>query len=267
MVIDFLPDMSSLEKKKALIVRDRLPRHVAIIMDGNGRWAERQRLHRIEGHRKGLEAVRDVVEMAKELGIEVLTLYAFSKENWRRPKEEVDQLMALLESYLLSERERLLEEGIRLNPIGDLQDLPPSVYEVLMETARMTEKGEELLLNLALSYSGRWEIVRAAKKVARRIVEGKLRLEELTPEVFSQFLFTSDMPDPDLLIRTSGEQRISNFLLWQIAYTELYFTEVLWPEFGKEEFLDAILDYQSRERRFGLISSQLQSDLSEGVQR
>lgn len=258
-------DMASVEEKKALILKDRLPRHVAIIMDGNGRWAERQNLDRIEGHRKGLEAVREVVEIAGEIGIEVLTLYAFSKENWRRPKEEVEQLMALLKSYLLSERERILQEDIRLHPIGDMEDLPSPVKEALEETARLTRNCKRLTLNLALSYSGRWEIVKGVKEVAAKAVRGELRLEELTPEVFSRYLQTAGMPDPDLLIRTSGEQRISNFLLWQIAYTELYFTEVLWPEFGKEEFLDAIIDYQSRERRFGLISSQLRGGDLEGA--
>jgi len=257
--------MSLIEEKKRLVDRGRLPRHVAIIMDGNGRWAERQNLHRIEGHRKGLEAVKEVVEISKELGIEVLTLYAFSKENWQRPKEEVDQLMELLHDYLLSERDRLLEEGIRLNPIGDLDDLPPRVREALLETARMTSENRDLILNLALSYSGRWEILKGVKRAIEEVREGRLRLQDLTPEVFSGFLSTAGLPDPDLLIRTSGEQRISNFLLWQVAYTELYFTEVLWPEFTKADFLDAILDYQSRERRFGLTSSQLTGNPSGGA--
>ena len=256
--------MSKIEEKKAQVKKGSLPRHVAIIMDGNGRWAQRQRLRRIKGHQKGLEAVKAVVEICEELGIGVLSLFAFSKENWQRPKEEVEQLMSLLQSYLVRERDQLIRRNIRLNPIGDLEDLPPSVHDLLMETAQMTRSNDGLILNIALSYGGRWEIVQGMKKVIQEVREGRLREEEITPETFSRYLCTAHLPDPDLLIRTSGERRISNFFLWQLAYTELYFTKTLWPDFSKEDFLDALLDYQSRERRFGRISPQLSEGREEG---
>jgi len=256
--------MPSLEEKKRRLIPELLPRHVAIIMDGNGRWAEKKRLDRIKGHQKGLEAVRKVVEVCGELGIKVLTLYAFSKENWLRPKEEVNELMKLLNEYLIKEGKTLVEKNIRLRPIGDLEDLPRGVYRTLMRTVRMTERNTGLILNLALSYSGRWEIIQGIKRTIEEFSSGRLKEEEITPEVFSRFLSTGGLPDPDLLIRTSGEQRISNFFLWQIAYTELYFTKTLWPDFGEEEFIDALLDYQSRERRFGLLSSQIRQKLQMG---
>ena len=239
------------------IDKEKLPIHIAIIMDGNGRWAKKKLLNRISGHMRGVDAVRDVVTTCRELGIKVLTLYAFSIENWRRPKEEVKALMGLLNDYLLKEREEMIKNNIRLSAIGRLEDLPPAVLATLQETMKMTKHCDGMILNLALSYGGRTEILHAAKGIISDLREGKMRSEELTEERFSQYLWTWGLPDPDLLIRTSGEFRISNFLLWQIAYTELYVTETLWPDFNRAELLKAIADYQSRERRFGLTSEQL----------
>jgi undecaprenyl diphosphate synthase len=239
------------------IDKDKLPIHIAIIMDGNGRWAKKKLLNRISGHMKGVDAVREVVTACRELGIKILTLYAFSIENWRRPKEEVKALMGLLNDYLLKEQGEMIKNNIRLSAIGRLEDLPPAVLATLQETMKMTKHCDGMILNLALSYGGRAEILHAAKEIISDLREGKMRSEELTEERFSQYLWTWGLPDPDLLIRTSGEFRISNFLLWQIAYTELYVTETLWPDFNREELLKAIADYQSRERRFGLTSEQL----------
>ncbi len=242
----------------------KLPRHIAIIMDGNGRWAQNKRLSRVKGHQKGLEAVKEVVETCGELGIKILTLYAFSKENWRRPREEVNELMRLLQRYLVEERKELLEKNIRLNAIGDLEDLPTPILEILKETVEMTRHKDGLILNLALSYGGRSEIVAGIRKIIEEVEQGKISRDDITPETFSRYLFTRDLPDPDLLIRTSGELRISNFLLWQIAYTELYFTKTLWPDFGKEELIQALLEYQRRERRFGLTTSQIRGSFPPG---
>jgi undecaprenyl diphosphate synthase len=239
------------------IDKDKLPKHIAIIMDGNGRWAKKKLLNRISGHMKGVDAVREVVTSCRELGIKILTLYAFSIENWRRPKEEVTALMGLLNEYLLKEQGEMIKNNIRLCAIGRLEDLPPVVLATLQETMKMTKHCDGMILNLALSYGGRAEILHAAKGIISDLHEGKMRSEELTEQRFSQYLWTWGLPDPDLLIRTSGEFRISNFLLWQIAYTELYVTETLWPDFNREELLKAIADYQSRERRFGLTSEQL----------
>ena len=239
------------------IDKDRLPKHIAIIMDGNGRWAKKKLLNRISGHMKGVDAVREVVTTCRELGIKVLTLYAFSLENWRRPKEEVKALMGLLNEYLLKEQGEMIKNNIRLSAIGRLEDLPPAVLTTLQETMKMTKHCDGMTLNLALSYGGRAEILHAAKGIISDLRAGKMRLEEMTEQRFSQYLWTWGLPDPDLLIRTSGEFRISNFLLWQIAYTELYVTETLWPDFNRDELLKAIADYQSRERRFGLTSEQL----------
>jgi undecaprenyl diphosphate synthase len=239
------------------IDKDKLPAHIAIIMDGNGRWAKKKLLNRISGHMKGVDAVREVVTTCRELGIKVLTLYAFSIENWQRPKEEVKALMGLLNDYLLKERGEMIKNNIRLSAIGRLEDLPPVVKTTLQETMTMTKHCAGMTLNLALSYGGRAEILHAAKGIISDLREGKMRPEEMTEQRFSQYLWTWGLPDPDLLIRTSGEFRISNFLLWQIAYTELYVTETLWPDFNREELLKAIADYQSRERRFGLTSEQL----------
>jgi undecaprenyl diphosphate synthase len=239
------------------IDKDNLPKHIAIIMDGNGRWAKKKLLNRISGHMKGVDAVREVVTTCRELGIKILTLYAFSIENWRRPKEEVKALMGLLKDYLLKERQEMIQNNIRLSAIGRLEDLPPDVQATLQETMRITKDCNGMILNLALSYGGRSEIIHAVEGIVSDFQKGKITPQEISPERFSHYLWTWGIPDPDLLIRTSGEFRISNFLLWQIAYTELYVTETLWPDFDRKELLKAIADYQSRERRFGLTSEQL----------
>jgi len=241
-------------KLESLIDREKLPSHVAIIMDGNGRWAENKNLDRISGHREGMKSVRAVVTAAKDLGIGYVTLYAFSAQNWQRPKSEVDALMELLKHYLLKERDKLIENGIRLNAIGRLDELPKAVSDVLRDTIEMTRDGREMTLTLALSYGGREEIVDAVKKI---IASGNISLELVDQADFSRFLYTNGMPEPDLLIRTSGEMRLSNFMLWQIAYAEIYVTRTLWPNFRKRHLVKAILNYQSRERRFGLTGEQL----------
>jgi undecaprenyl diphosphate synthase len=240
------------------IDKEKLPYHIAIIMDGNGRWAKKKNLNRISGHMKGVESVQEVVTACRELGIKVLTLYAFSIENWKRPKDEVSALMGLLKEYLLKEREEMLKNNIRLSVIGRVKDLPVDVQNTLLETIRITEACNGMILNLALSYGGRSEILHAVQEILLDFKKGKIKAEEITPHRFSRYLWTREIPDPDLLIRTSGEFRISNFLLWQIAYTELYVTETLWPDFDRQELLKAIADYQSRERRFGMISEQLE---------
>lgn len=229
----------------------RLPRHVAIIMDGNGRWARRRGLPRVMGHRAGIQSVRAVVEAALELGVEVVTLYAFSVENWKRSGREVATLMRLLNEYLRRELSNLMENGIRLNVLGDMERLPPRVQAHLAEVMARTAQNGRLLLNLALNYGGRAEILQAVRKVAEAVKEGRMRLSDLTEKSFSRFLYTDGLPDPDLLIRTSGEQRISNFLLWQISYSELYLTPKFWPDFGRADFTAAIREFQRRERRFG----------------
>jgi len=237
--------------------KGKLPRHIAIIMDGNGRWAKKKNLNRISGHIKGVNAVREIVTACRELGIKVLTLYAFSIENWRRPKDEVTALMGLLKEYLLKEREEMIQNNIRLSAIGRLEDLPLDVRNTLKEAIKITEHCNGMMLNLALSYGGRSEILNATQGILSDFQKGKVKPEEINLQRFSQYLWTRGIPDPDLLIRTSGEFRISDFLLWQIAYTELYITETLWPDFDRKELLKAIADYQSRERRFGLTSEQL----------
>ena len=238
---------------------EKIPAHVAIIMDGNGRWAKARRLPRIMGHREGMKSVRAVVETARKVGIRVLTLYAFSKENWQRPKEEVSFLMRLLAEYLQKEVDELHEKDIQIRAIGELELLPQEVQGLLREAMEKTRKNQGLILNLALSYGGRAEIVQAARALARACLAGRLKPEEIDEKLFSSYLYTHDLPDPDLLIRTSGELRLSNFLLYQCAYTELYFTPVLWPDFREKEFLEALKDYQRRERRFGKISEQLEA--------
>lgn len=237
---------------------DNLPRHIAIIMDGNGRWAKQHTIGRIMGHKKGAQAVRTVVRTCRELGIKYLTLFAFSVENWERPVKEVQALMFLLEEYLTKEIKELQKQGIRLTTVGDINRLYPSVKEKLLRVKEQTLKNDKMILNLALSYGGKDEIILAVKKIIEDDKAGKIDVNKLDIKTFSSYLYTSGMPDPDLLIRTSGECRISNFLLWQIAYTELYFTKVLWPDFTKEDLLKAIQSYQKRERRFGLTSEQLQ---------
>lgn len=235
----------------------KLPRHVAVIMDGNGRWAKKKGLDRIAGHRKGVESVRDVVRTSRELGIKWLTLYAFSEENWKRPKYEVKALMNLLNRYLKAELNEMLDNGIRLACIGQTEKLPPDVQRSLWQIIEKTAHNKEMTLTLALSYGGRQEIVEAAKNMLRDIEKNRLNVKQITEERLSKYLYTSDIPDPDLLIRTSGEYRISNFLLWQIAYTEIYITPTLWPDFHKERYLEALLDYQKRERRFGSTGEQI----------
>jgi undecaprenyl diphosphate synthase len=236
---------------KKLIDPSNLPRHVAIIMDGNGRWAQKRNKSRLEGHKAGAKSVKEIVETAKELGIKFLTLYSFSKENWGRPKKEVNGLMKLLYNYLGSQVKNLMKHNIKLNAIGDLDDLPLYVRKRLREVMEKTRNNDGMVLTLALSYSGRNEILRAVNKVLK---EGK---KEITEEEFRKYLDTAGIPDPDLLIRTGGEMRISNFLLYQIAYTEFYITKTFWPDFRKREFYKAIIDYQKRERRFGLTSEQI----------
>jgi undecaprenyl diphosphate synthase len=241
-------------KLESLIEREKLPLHVAIIMDGNGRWAKNKNLDRISGHREGMKSVRAVVTAAKDLGIRYITLYAFSAQNWQRPKSEVDALMELLKHYLLKERDKLIENGIRLNAIGRLDELPQAVSDVLRDTMEMTRDGREMTLTLALSYGGREEIMDAVKKI---IAAGNISSEFIDQPDLSRFLYTEGMPEPDLLIRTSGEMRLSNFMLWQIAYAEIYVTRTLWPNFRKRHLVKAILNYQNRERRFGLTGEQL----------
>ncbi|HXG31094.1 MAG TPA: isoprenyl transferase [Thermodesulfobacteriota bacterium] len=241
-------------KAESLIDINNIPKHVVIIMDGNGRWARRKGLDRISGHREGMKSVKAVVKAARELGIKAVTLYAFSAQNWRRPKDEVDALMELLKQYLIKEGDTLLEKEIRLNAIGRLWELPPDVHQVLMETIDKTKDCRGMTLTLALSYGGREEIVDAIKKL---ISNGDVSVEGLNEESFSKLLYTADLSEPDLLIRTSGEMRLSNFLLWQLAYTEIYVTKTLWPDFRKRHLVKAILNYQNRERRFGLTSDQI----------
>lgn len=233
------------------------PEHVAIIMDGNGRWAKKQGQERLFGHNFGVESVREVLKAAKELKVKYLTLYAFSTENWSRPKDEVDGLMDLLVRTIAGEVDELNKSGVILKSIGDIEGLPESCKEELRIAQEKTAHNSEISLILALNYSARWELVNATKKIAEKIEAGALKSNEINEEVINAELCTKNIPDPELLIRTSGEQRISNFLLWQIAYTELFFTEVLWPDFKKEDFYKAILSYQSRERRFGMVSEQL----------
>ena len=246
-------DLSIMEE----IDKENLPRHVAIIMDGNGRWAKKKLRNRIAGHMQGVRAVREVVTACRELGIKVLTLYAFSIENWKRPADEVKALMGLLKEYLQKECDEMVRNNIRLNVIGRIEDLPPDVQKTLEETKKRTERCDGMLLNLALSYGGRSEILHAVQGILSDLEKGSIKPGEITIQRFSQYLWTRGISDPDLLIRTSGEFRISNFLLWQIAYTELYVTDTLWPDFDRNELVKAISDYQSRERRFGLTSEQL----------
>jgi undecaprenyl diphosphate synthase len=235
----------------------KLPTHVAIIMDGNGRWAKQRGGLRIFGHQHGVVAVKDTTEAAAELGIKFLTLYAFSTENWNRPKREVDALMELLVKTINKETKTLNDNNIRLLAIGDLDSLPKKCYNELMESVNRTASNSRMTLVLALSYSSRWEIVEAARQIAVKVKNAELDPEKIDQELFSSFLTTKDIPDPELLIRTSGEYRISNFLLWQIAYSELYFTPKLWPDFRKEDLYEAIIDFQKRERRFGKTSEQI----------
>lgn len=230
---------------------EKLPKHVAIIMDGNGRWAKKRRMNRIRGHQKGIDAVRDVVRTSREIGISWLTLYAFSEENWKRPQAEITALMKLLRQFLRSELAEMLENGIRLQTIGRTHKLPDDVREALSETIEKTAGNKDMVLTLALSYGGRQEIMDAFRKIAVKIEKHGIKSDDITEELIADSLYTAGMPDPDLLIRTSGEYRISNFLPWQIAYAEIHITPTLWPDFRKKEYLAAIKDFQKRERRFG----------------
>ena len=243
---------------------ERIPRHVAIIMDGNGRWAKQRNLPRIMGHRKGSETAKNIVKTARELKLEVLTLYAFSTENWKRPAIEVKGLMTLLKTFLKSELQNMLDNNISLRCIGEIELLPPDVQKVLAETiqntARNTEDKPGMILNLALSYGSRYEIVKAARIMAGKCVSGQFDPEDFSEQLFASHLYTAGLPDPDLLIRTGGEARLSNFLLWQLSYAELYITETMWPDFNAARFSEALKYFQSRERRFGQTSEQLQAE-------
>jgi len=243
--------------EKSQIYLNKVPQHVAVIMDGNGRWAQQQGQVRVFGHENGVTSVKETVEAAGELGVKYLTLYAFSTENWNRPQEEVEALMRLLVSTIGTETKSLNENGIRLMAIGDLKSLPEDCYNELMNAIEVTSKNDKLTLVLALSYSSKWEIIEAVKQIAEKVEKGKLDISNIDDTTISSHLSTRNIPDPELLIRTSGENRISNFLLWQIAYSELYFTEKLWPDFRKEDFFEAIFDFQNRERRFGKTSEQI----------
>ncbi len=237
--------------------KDKIPKHVAIIMDGNGRWAEQHGLDRIFGHREGVEAVRSVVEGAGEMGIDYLTLYAFSTENWNRPKEEVNALMGLLVHAIVAETENLHKNNVALRTIGDIASLPQEVQQKLAGAIAMTAQNTGLKLVLALSYSGRWEMVEAVKIIANELKNYKIDKSDINEELIGKYLPTFGLPDPELLIRTGGEFRVSNFLLWQIAYTELFFTPKLWPDYRKEDLFEAVNDFQRRERRFGKTSEQI----------
>ena len=236
---------------------EKLPRHIAIIMDGNGRWAKQKGKLRVFGHHNGVTAVRETTEAAAELGIKYLTLYAFSTENWNRPKAEVDALMSLLVTTINKETKTLNKNNIRLQAIGDLKSLPPKCYKELMSAMEKTAGNKRMTLVLALSYSSKWEIVNAVKEIVSKIEKKKLVADDIDEELIDDHLTTKDIPDPELMIRTSGEHRISNFLLWQLAYAEFYFTEKLWPDFRKEDLYEAIINYQGRERRFGKTSDQI----------
>lgn len=232
---------------------ESLPTHIAIIMDGNGRWAKKQTLGRISGHNKGADTVREIVRTCRQIGVSYLTLYAFSTENWQRPKSEVAALMVLLKKFLVSEKQELLDNNIRLNAIGEIERIPDSPRQTLMDVMAATENNDAMVLTLALSYGGRSEIVRMVKEIATKAKADIIAPDDITPELVAAHLYTEDIPDPDLLIRTSGEFRISNFLLWQIAYSEIFVTDTLWPDFNKDELLQIIEDFKLRERRFGKV--------------
>jgi len=252
---------NDLSKQQEILQTCKLPKHIGIIMDGNGRWAIEHGLTRTEGHRQGIESVRDIVKACAQLKIPYLTLYAFSIENWKRPSSEIGVLMQLLEYYLRKEINELHQNNVRLLSIGKISSLPKKVQRLLFESIELTANNTGLTLTLALSYSGRWDIVRATQMIAHDIRSGKLAPEEITAEIFSSYLQTAHLPDPDLIIRTSGEMRLSNFLLWESAYSEIYISNKYWPDFRREDLYEAIKDYSRRERRFGKISAQIQSEL------
>mgnify|MGYP002623680734 CR=1 FL=1 len=246
-----------MESLKDKIIIGRLPEHIAVIMDGNGRWAKQQGKMRVFGHQHGIQAVRDTAEACAELGVKYLTLYAFSTENWNRSSFEVDALMTLLANALRDELKTLNDNNIRLNAIGDLKRLPKPQYDSLMFAIDNTKNNNRMTLTLCLSYSGRWEITKMVRDIATQVKEGKINPNDVDEALITNHLATAGMPDPDILVRTSGEERISNYLLWQIAYSELYFTKKYWPDFGKEDLYEAIINYQNRERRFGKTSEQI----------
>lgn len=246
-----------LKERTAQVLRGKLPRHVAVIMDGNGRWARARGLDRSMGHSEGVKSVRLITEICSELGISFLTLYTFSTENWNRPKEEVDALMHLFSMVLVREVPDLIKNNVSLNIIGDIDMMPAEARDNLRKGVQATAHCTGLTLTLAISYSSRWELTEVARRIASLVAEDKLSIEDISEQTIDNSLVTASMPDPDLLIRTGGEKRISNYLLWQIAYSELYFTDILWPDFGKLQLLDAIIDFQGRERRFGKTSEQI----------
>ena len=243
--------------KRLLINLQRVPKHVAIIMDGNGRWAEGKGMSRVFGHRNALTAVRESIESAAQIGVKAITLYAFSTENWNRPKLEVDALMSLLVNSLKKELPTFQENGVLVNAIGNIENLPNKAKKALNNVIIQTKDNSKVIMTLALSYGSREEIVNAIKNISKKVVNKELSVKEIDENIINNHLYTFNLPEVDLMIRTSGEQRISNFLLWQMAYAELYFTDVLWPDFRKEHFYDAIIDYQNRERRFGKTSEQI----------
>ena len=236
-----------------LLKRETLPQHVAIIMDGNGRWAKDRSKPRVFGHRKGTDAVRSILETADDLGIKVLSLYAFSEENWGRPSHEITAIMTLLNSYMVREREELKRKNVQMRTMGRIERLPPKTFKLIQETKEYLSGNTGLVLNIALSYGGRTEIVDVCRTLARRVASGEINPQDIDNDLMSSAFTGWDLPDPDLLIRTSGEQRISNFMLWQMAYTEFYFTSINWPDFTREKFVEALLEYQRRQRRFGLV--------------
>ena len=242
---------------KEKINTDKLPLHVAVIMDGNGRWAKQKGKLRVFGHQNGVKSVRDVVEGAAEIGVKYLTLYAFSTENWSRPRFEIDALMELLVATINKEKETLNKNNIRLLAIGDLKSLPAKCYRELMEAIEETSTNSRMSLVLALSYSSKWELAEAVRQISQKVKNKELDPSDISEKTIAEYLCTKNIPDPELLIRTSGEYRVSNFLLWQIAYAELYFTDKLWPDFRREDFYEALVSYQTRERRFGMVSEQL----------
>ena len=245
--------------KKRDINLEKVPQHVAIIMDGNGRWAKNKGMERVFGHKNALTSVRESIEGATEIGVKAITLYAFSTENWNRPKLEVNALMSLLVSSLKKEFSSFQKNGVQVNAIGDLTSLPKKAQKTLNEVIDTTKNNAKITLTLALSYGSREEIVNTIKNISKKVVNNQIQIEEITEKVINNHLYTFNLPDIDLMIRTSGEKRISNFLLWQMAYAELYFTNVLWPDFRKSDFFDAIIEYQNRERRFGKTSEQIEN--------
>jgi len=252
--------MSSKDKEKLkqqILLKGNIPKHIAIIMDGNGRWAKKRGLPRIAGHKKGIDSVKEIVRLCPELGIEILTLYTFSMENWNRPKTEISALMGLLLNTIRKEIGELVKNNVKVNTIGILSDLPAEARKAMEEAMERTKNNTGLILNLALSYSSRVEIIEMIKRIAKKVKNSEVGINDINESFVSENLYTAGLKDPDLMIRTSGVFRVSNFLLWQLAYTEIYITDVLWPDFRANEFYKAVLDYQNRERRFGMVSEQI----------